>query len=125
MLAEGTITLAETDTDVPEMNNFAVVPDTFRPNQDGLRDDWVSISYYLTKDAEEVLVYLLDPDDPDFRYFIAEQPGVIEPTEQGYHEYRYEGGVDLNAVPPPDGTYTIVGEVRDRAGNASRVSAER
>jgi hypothetical protein len=118
--ADGTISLAEADNEIPEMNNFAVVPDTFRPNQDGLRDDWVSISYYLTKDAEEVLVYLLDPEDPDFRYFIAEQPGVIEPNERGYHEYRYEGGVELNAVPPPDGEYTIVGEVRDRAGNASR-----
>ncbi|MCB9139261.1 MAG: hypothetical protein H6642_13020 [Caldilineaceae bacterium] len=120
--AEGTITLTNADTETPILNNFAVVPEVFRPNQDGLRDDWVSISYYLTKDADQVLVYLVDPADEDLRYFIAEEPGVIEPEERGYHEYRYEGGVDLNAEPPPDGEYAIIGEVRDRAGNASRVS---
>jgi hypothetical protein len=119
--AEGTVTLTDADTEMPELNNFAVVPGVFRPNQDGLRDDWVSISYYLTKDVDEVLVYLVDPDEPDLRYFIAEQPGVIEPEERGYHEYRYEGGVDLNAEPPPDGEYQIVGQVRDKAGNATRV----
>lgn len=118
----GTITLSDGDTDVPEMHNFAVIPQVFRPNQDGLRDDWVSISYYLTKDVERVLVYLIDPAEPSVRLPIAEAPGVVEPTEEGYHEYRYEGGVDLNAVPPPDGTYQVIGEARDAAGNAVRVA---
>ena len=121
---EGSITLADGDTDVPELRNFAVVPQVFRPNQDGLRDDWVSISYYLTKDVDSVLLYLLDPADPGNRYFIPEEPGVVKTNERGFHEYRYEGGVDLNAEPPPDGTYTIVGEARDRAGNAIRVTQE-
>ena len=118
----GTIPLEGGDTEVPELHNFAVVPDTFRPNQDGLRDDWVSISYYLTKDVDEVLVYLIDPAEPDVRYFIPEAPGVVESYGRGYHEYRYEGGVDLNAEPPPDGTYAIIGEARDKAGNAVRVT---
>ena len=122
--ASGRIVLENGDTEVPELHNFAVVPDVFRPNQDGLRDDWVSISYYLTKDVDEVLVYLIDPAEPDVRFFIPEEPGVAEREERGYHEYRYEGGVDLNAEPPPDGTYAIVGEARDRAGNAVRVTRE-
>ncbi len=46
------------------------------PNQDGLRDDWVSISYYLTKKAERVQVYLTaaaSDDEPDpVKYPIAE-----------------------------------------------------
>ncbi|MEM7536685.1 MAG: hypothetical protein AAF639_31170 [Chloroflexota bacterium] len=113
--------LEAADTQVPEMHNFAVVPEVFRPNQDGLRDDWVSISYYLTKDVETIQVYLLDPDEPDFKFIIPEDPGVAETTDEGYHEYRYEGGVDLNADPPPDGTYIIVGETRDKAGNAMRI----
>ncbi len=119
--ATGTIVLEDGDTQVPEFRNFAVVPQVFRPNQDGLRDDWVSIAYYLTKDVETVQVYLQDPDNPALRYFIAEAPGLVKPTEKGYHEYRYEGGVDLNAEPPPDGTYWIVAEARDRAGNRTRV----
>lgn len=120
----GQITLEGGDTQLPELHNFAVVPQVFRPNQDGLRDDWVSISYYLTKDVDAVQVYLIDPANPGFKYHIAEGPNVVEPEKQGYHEYRYEGGVDLNAEPPPDGTYQIVGEARDKAGNRVRVVSE-
>jgi hypothetical protein len=122
--ASGTITLQDGDVEVPELHNFAVIPDTFRPNQDGLPDDWVSISYYLTKDVESVNVYLSDPAQPGVKLPIAEEPGVAKTTDKGFHEYRYEGGVDLNAEPPDDGTYQIVGEARDRAGNAVRVVRE-
>lgn len=120
----GNITLVDGANEVPELHNFAVVPQIFRPNQDGLRDDWVSISYYLTKDVDTIQIYLIDPDNPAMKYFIAEGPNIVEPNEQGYHEYRYEGGVDLNAEPPPDGTYQIVGEARDLAGNRVRVISE-
>jgi hypothetical protein len=119
--ASGTITLQESDTELPELHNFAVVPDTFRPNQDGLGDDRVSISYYLMKDAETVTLFLADLEQPELRYFIAEEPGLVKPNERGYHEYSYDGGVDLNAEPPPNGTYELVGEARDAAGNAVRV----
>ncbi len=120
----GTVTLRDGDSELPLLKNFAVVPDTFRPNQDGLRDDWVSISYYLSKDVDSLIVYLLDPTNPTLKYYITQEPGLAEPTEAGYKEYRYEGDVDKNAEPPPDGTYTIVGEARDRAGNAVRVTGE-
>ncbi|HXF60937.1 MAG TPA: hypothetical protein VNK95_04930 [Caldilineaceae bacterium] len=120
----GTITLQDADTEVPELHNFVVVPQVFRPNQDGLRDDWVSISYYLTKDVDTVQVYLVDPNQPGVKFPIAEAPGVAKTNERGYHEFRYEGGVDLNAEPPPDGAYFIVGEARDLAGNAVRVERE-
>ncbi|GIV76901.1 MAG: hypothetical protein KatS3mg050_1295 [Litorilinea sp.] len=119
----GEITLQDADTRLPELHNFAVVPQVFTPNQDGI-DDRVSISYYLTKDVESVLVYLVDPAEPDIRYFLAESPSVAKPTEQGYHSYDYDGGVDLNAEPPPDGVYQVVGEARDRAGNAVRVISQ-
>jgi major membrane immunogen (membrane-anchored lipoprotein) len=120
----GTITLQNGDTEVPELHNFAVVPQVFRPNQDGLRDDWISISYFLTKDVDSVQVYLTDPNNPGVKFPIAENPEIAETTEKGYHEYRYEGGVDLNAEPPPDGTYEIVGEARDLAGNWVRVTSQ-
>ena len=120
----GAVTLLEGDTAIPELRNFEVVPQVFRPNQDGLRDDWISISYYLTKDVDSVLVYLVDPAQPGVKLPIAEDPGVAKTTERGFHEYRYEGGLDLNAEPPADGTYTIVGEARDLAGNAVSVERE-
>jgi hypothetical protein len=123
-IAEGMITLQNGDTTPPELHNFAVVPQLFRPNQDGMRDDWVSISYYLTKNVDTVLLYLEDPQQPGVKFHIAEAPGVAKPTEEGYHEYRYEAGVDLNVEPPPDGLYSIVAEARDLAGNAVRVERD-
>lgn len=117
----GTITLADGDSELPLLNNFAVVPEIFRPNQDGLRDDWVSVSYALAKDVASMLVYVIDPDAPDLRYYLAETPGVVETTDAGHHDLRYEGGVDLNAEPPPDGDYQVIAEARDLAGNSVRV----
>ena len=81
--ASGVITLRDGDTEVPELHNFAVVPQTFRPNQDGLRDDWVSISYYLTKDVDAVNIYLIDPGEPGVKFPIAEEPGVARTTDEG------------------------------------------
>ena len=125
--AEGQISLSDADTALPELHNFTVVPQGFRPNQDGLRDDWVSISYYLTKDAERVQVYLkpvkTGHGEPPRKYPIPETETVVESGDAGYHQYRYEGGVDLNAEPPPDGDYVIFGEAEDRVGNRVVVSS--
>ena len=116
----GTITLSDADTEVPEMHNFAVIPQTFTPNQDSIAD-FGNISYFLTKEVADVSLYLIDPAEPDVRFYIAEAPGLVKPTEMGYHEYRYEADVDRNAEPPPDGDYLVIGEARDAAGNAVRV----
>ncbi|MEM7131069.1 MAG: hypothetical protein AAF702_32405 [Chloroflexota bacterium] len=120
----GSIMLEEVDSEIPSLQQFAVVPQIFRPNQDGMRDDWVSISYYLTKDVDNVAVYLMDPAQPGVKFYINERESVVKPGERGPHDYRYEGGVDLNAEPPPDGTYRVVAEARDRAGNSVRVTDE-
>ncbi|HIC90086.1 MAG TPA: hypothetical protein EYP04_11890 [Anaerolineae bacterium] len=119
----GVITLVDADTQVPELRNFSVTPQLFRPNQDGLRDDRVAISYFLNKDVEEIQVYLVDPKQPGVKYPIPEREREIEPGEAGYHYYDYEGGVDRGADPPPDGTYYVVGEARDAAGNRVMVTS--
>ena len=127
--AEGQITLQNADTAMPELHNFTVVPRDFRPNQDGLLDDRVSISYYLTKQAERVQVYLQRVEEDgkisNLKYPIAEQPSAstVEPGDAGYHGYSYDGGVDLNAEPPPDGNYVIYGEAEDKIGNRVQVSS--
>ncbi|MYH61719.1 MAG: hypothetical protein F4148_08115, partial [Caldilineaceae bacterium SB0675_bin_29] len=121
-IADGTITLENGDTEVPRLESFAVMPKVFRPNLDGLRDDWVSISYNLTKEVQNIQVYLEDPDKPGLKVHIAEGPNTIEPEEAGNHTYKYFGGVDLNAEPPPDGDYLVVGEANDLAGNRVRVT---
>jgi hypothetical protein len=127
--AEGQITLTGADSALPELHNFTVVPQVFRPNQDGLRDDRVSISYYLTKDAERVQVYLepteTQPGQPKLKYPIAEKvsASTVKPGKAGYHGYDYDGGVDLNAEPPPNGDYVIYGEAEDKIGNRVVVSS--
>lgn len=118
----GVITLVDGDTVLPELQNFTVVPQRFTPNQDSI-DDWVSISYYLPKDVDNVQVYLVDPKEPAFKYFIAERERVIRPGERGYHEYRYEADVDQGAEAPPDGDYIIYAEARDLAGNHVMVTS--
>jgi hypothetical protein len=126
--AEGQITLKDADTALPELHNFTVVPKVFTPNQDAI-DDRVSVSYYLTKKAESVLVYLMPAataqSRSDLKYPISEDPSLtkVEPGEAGYHGYSYDGGVDLNAEPPPDGDYIIYAEAEDKVGNRVQVSS--
>lgn len=126
---EGRITLRDADTTLPELHNFTVIPQVFRPNQDGLRDDRVAVSYYLTKKAERAQVYLSPAGAPrdatKLKYPVAEKSSVstAEPGAAGYHGYDYDGGVDLNAEPPPDGDYIVYGEAEDRVGNRVVVSA--
>jgi hypothetical protein len=127
--AEGQIRLARGDTALPELHNFTVVPQEFTPNQDSIGDR-VSISYYLTKDAERVQVYL-EPAGEDaagerrLRYPISEDPtkSAAEPGRAGYHGYDYDGGVDRNAQPPPEGDYVIYAEAEDKVGNRVVVSS--
>ena len=116
--AQGTLIIADADTNPPQLLNFTVYPEEFTPNQDGL-DDRVTISYYLTKKAE-THVYLVGPDGK--RYPLVEKERDVKPGERGIHIYDYEGGVDQRAEPPPDGTYFVVAEARDLAGNRTVVT---
>jgi hypothetical protein len=103
------------DTSLPQLEGFEVSDPVFSPNRDGVRDR-VRINYYLTKPAT-VQVYLEDQEG--LTYLIPERQGALTPTEPGEvgpHTYDYEGGVDQNAVPPPDGTYTLVGLAEDKVG---------
>lgn len=117
---EGRLTIAEADTEKPRLENFTVYPQRFTPNQDGI-DDRVDINYYLTKQAE-VDLFLIAPGG-ETRYPIAEVERDIKPGEPGFHTYDYEGGVDLKAEPPPDGTYIVYAEAKDRVGNQTIVTS--
>lgn len=116
-VVSGTLEIIDADTTVPELQSFSVSPRLFTPNQDGI-DDRVAITYYLTKEAN-VYVYLEGPEgvkDPK-QYPIAEKEREVKPGEVGLHLYDYEAGVDRQAEPPPDGTYTVIAEAVDKVGN--------
>jgi len=118
---EKTLTINGADSTTPQLLNYTVFPDSFTPNQDGI-DDRVTIRYYLTKPAK-VDVYLTDGKS---RYEVAEKKTTLcikdELSCTGPHEYDYDGGIDLLATPPPDGTYDVVADAVDAVGNHTRDS---
>lgn len=119
--AEKTLSINSADSTPPDFQNFTVFPDTFTPNQDGL-DDRVAIRYWLTKPAK-VDVYLWDGKT---RYEVAEKKTTICIKDDFYcagaHEYDYDGGIDLLATPPPDGTYDVIAVAADAVGNRIKAS---
>jgi hypothetical protein len=108
----GTLTLTGGDAPLPDITEFTVSPERFTPNQDGISDR-VQINVFLSKDAE-LRVYL--EDAAGTRFFIPQRLDVVRPGERGRHTFDYEAGVDQNANPPPDGTYTLVASAQDRVG---------
>jgi hypothetical protein len=110
---EGSLTIVDADTTLPELWGFSVSPQVFSPNRDGVGDH-VTITYFLAKPAT-VRVYL--ENEAGEKFFIPEKVSQrIKPGEVGLHQHDYEGGVDLGAVPPPDGTYTVVAIAEDKVG---------
>ena len=111
--AEGSLTIVDGDTAVPELRGFSVSPQVFSPNRDGV-DDHVTINYFLPMTAT-VRVYLLS--EAGEKVFLPEKVSQrIKPGEVGLHQYDYEGGVDHGVIPPPDGTYTVTAIAEDRMG---------
>ena len=124
---EGQITLHDADTALPECITLRWCPG-FTPNQDSIHDR-VSISYYLTKQPSGCRCIWsrrrTQAGQPKLKYPIAEVPTSTTSVvgEAGYHGYDYDGGVDLNAEPPPDGDYVIYGMAEDKVGNRVVVSS--
>lgn len=117
---EGTLTIAEADTPLPIISTFTIGPSTFSPNQDGIADR-VEISVYLESPAD-LRVFLLGQDNREYP-INARKEGRL-PGEAGRHVFDYEGGIDLNAEPPPDGTYTVIAIAQDEEGQRIRREAE-
>lgn len=108
----GTLTVQDADSPLPIISTFSVAPDVFTPNQDGINDR-TEISVYLEKGAN-LQVYLLSEDGE--KIFVAPRQEGRKPGEAGRHLFDYEGGVDLDADPPPDGVYTVVAQAQDDEG---------
>lgn len=112
----GTLAIREADTPLPVISTFTVGPNVFTPNQDGVADR-VQINVYLEQPAD-LRVFLVGPEGVELP--ITPRQECRKPGEAGRHCYDYEGGVDLNAEPPPDGTYTVVALAQDAEGQRIR-----
>ncbi len=112
------LTIAGGDPEALRIENLSISPPIFTPNRDGIGDR-VTIGYYLTKEATRVDVYLLSKTGE--RYPVPEDK-IRKMGSAGSHQHDYDGGVDLGAQPPADGTYTVVVEAEDAVGNKAQVS---
>ncbi len=117
-IKQGTLTIAEADSQLPELRNFTIDRAIFTPNRDGI-DDRALIQFYLPKDVNELRVFLQLPDGREVP--IAEQERDVPARTAGRHYYDYEGGVDNGETPPPDGTYPIIAIAQDLEGQQVRV----
>ncbi len=117
-MQQGMLTIAEADTELPDLRDFTLDYQTFTPNRDGISDR-VKAQFYLAKEVDDIRVFLVMPDGSELP--ISELERDIPAKMPGRHVYDYEGGVDNGATPPPDGTYPIVAEARDLEGQKVRV----
>jgi hypothetical protein len=108
----GALTVRDGDAPLPEISLFSVYPEVFTPNQDGISDR-TEINVYLEK-AADLEVFLLT--ETGQQLFITPRQEGRKPGEPGRHTFDYEGGVDLGADPPPDGTYPLVARAQDDVG---------
>jgi hypothetical protein len=119
--ATGQLTIADADTQLPEIRDFSLDKDSFTPNRDGI-DDRLLIQLYLAKEVDSLRVFLEMPDGREQP--IAQQEREVPANMPGRHYFDYEGGVDQGATPPPDGTYPVIAVAQDRVGQQVRVADE-
>lgn len=108
----GTLDIVGTDASLPIISAFEIHPPVFSPNQDGV-DDRVNINVFLAKPAQ-LSVFL--QDNTGMRYYLSEREGGRDPGDMGNHEFDYDGGVDQEMEPPPDGTYAVYAVAQDAIG---------
>lgn len=116
----GTLLITEGSAALPELTAFEIFPTEFTPNQDGIHDR-TAINVFLSK-AADLQVYLLSAEGAQI--FVPELVTEVRKGEPGYHLFDYDGGVDMNADPPPDGTYQVVAFARDAVGQEVQRTAE-
>ncbi len=114
--ATGALSVHSTDPALPLIQDFSVSPKIFTPNQDGI-DDRVEVNVYLSK-AATLSAYLLSADG--VRYNMPERIEQRQSGEAGAHIFDYDGGLDNNVTPPPNGDYTVVAEAQDAEGQITR-----
>jgi len=114
----GPLSIAQADTELPEMRNFTLDKHEFTPNQDGI-DDRIQIQFYLPKEVVSTRVHIIDHEGAELP--VAEVERGVAVGSPGRHYFDYEGGVDNNATPPADGIYPIVAIAEDAEGQKIRV----
>jgi hypothetical protein len=114
----GAFVIENGDTELPIMTIFTLSNPVFTPNRDGVNDR-VTVNVFLEKDAQ-LRVFLVDENNVELPIAEREEWSCRPEDDCGRYTFDYEGGVDLNQTPPPDGTYRIVAEAQDAVGQRIR-----
>ncbi|HEX8967914.1 MAG TPA: hypothetical protein VF937_08550 [Chloroflexota bacterium] len=105
------LSVHDADTQVPDVTDLNLLPDTISPNSDAL-DDVTHITYRLAKDA--LVSPFLDSTQPTGstrRLWMGEEA----PVTAGEQSLTWDG--TANGQPVPDGKYVLGIRARDPAGN--------
>lgn len=116
----GTLIIQDGSAELPELTAFEVYPTIFTPNQDGIADH-TAINVFLSKPAD-LQVRLVAENGAET--FVPEFATDVRVGQPGYHLFDYDGGVNMNADPPPDGTYQVIALARDAVGQEVQRTAE-
>lgn len=116
----GTLTVQDGQAELPIITVFTITPDEFTPNQDSI-SDWTEMNVVLSTDAS-LQVYL--EGENDSKIFVAPRDDCRKDGEAGRHCFFYEGGIDLGADPPADGTYRVVARAQDAEGQVFEAYSE-
>lgn len=119
--AQGQLTIADADPELPEMRNFTLSKHTFSPNRDGI-DDRVQAQLFLAQGCRRfagLFAYARRAGTANYG-----AGAGCSGQRTGRHYFDYEGGVDNGETPPPDGTYPIFAVAQDLEGQRMRVQSE-
>ncbi|MGH2537251.1 MAG: hypothetical protein ACRDHL_07640 [Candidatus Promineifilaceae bacterium] len=119
--ASGSLTISQAESLLPEIRNFSLDRRVFSPNQDGI-DDRVLVQFFLPNEVANTRVFVLTPEGRELP--IAELDRGVAENLPGRHYFDYEGGVDNQAAPPPDGAYPVIAIAEDAEGQRIRVEDE-
>ncbi len=119
----GPLRIEDADITMPRISEMSLSTTVFTPNRDAI-DDRVYMNLFTTK-AGKLSVYAEDADG--VRYDVLPTQGQLKMDENGFFEagrweFDYDGGIDLGADPPPDGTYTMTAVLEDAIGQKDVVT---
>lgn len=120
----GPLTLSSTEVPFPKITELTLSTNTISPNRDAI-DDHVYINVVLAQKSK-LKVYVVSQDGA--RLEVQRVEGLMRMSAEGElaagrYSYDYDGGIDLGADPPPDGSYTLLAQTEDRIGQTDIVTA--
>ena len=121
----GVLRIRDGNQAYPEIKDFTISSKVVSPNRDAI-DDHIYVGLYLSTKAR-LSVFVVGPygyhfDVPRREGNQLRPQSELDVLDPGRYEFDYDGGINSNAEPPPDGDYTLVAQSEDRIGQQSVIT---